>query len=221
MDAPTIAWLGDSTDFTPGFDFNLGEPGNALDGDILHSEYSVDGSSWSDYIDHELTVSDLVDLVISETGTVLHRGTFQFRARLERGSDVSDWSNSEIVTLVRPAGGFKHDPDIFEKQPKPFSRKYFNDLKAAEAAQLAAQERADRLKSRQARQTLNRAAQEAAEAIAHAKENEVELSRMTAALEAARSASDLAETIRQADLAIQYAREIQEEDEAIALLMLH
>lgn len=131
---------------------------------------------------------------------------------------------SDSSSDAGPSAGWPrryHDPDIFEKQPRPFSRKYFNELKAAEAAQRAAQERADRLKSRQAKQALNRAAQEAAEAIAHAKETEVDLSRMTAALEAARGASDLAETIRQADLAIQHAREIQEEDEAIALLMLH
>lgn len=155
MDAPTTTWLGNSSDYTPGFDFNLGEPGNALNGDILHSQYSLDnGGSWTDYVSHTLTVSELVDLAITETDTPLAGGVYLFRARLERGTDVSSWSSSETVTLIivqtaiqnsGGAGAPRRRRAQYENYDSIVRREKIQEIEALKAAVLARGEVAPRL----------------------------------------------------------------------------
>jgi hypothetical protein len=141
-------------------------------------------------------------------------------------STAIEWLEvSPEETAVSPeetAVAITHTGSRIVPQGRHISRQRWREIMEAIAAQRAVEERAERLKSRPAKKALTKAAQEAALAIASAKESEASTARLTAALEAAKGASSLAETIHQSELAIQYAQQIMdEEEEAVALLLLH
>ena len=97
---PTIAWVSTIADHAPDFSVLLGEPGDVIAGQNLHFEYTTNGGqSWTDYVDHVLLVSDLVDLQAQDQAAFLGHGTYQFRSRLETDTENGDWSNTVTVTI--------------------------------------------------------------------------------------------------------------------------
>jgi ribosomal protein L15 len=128
---------------------------------------------------------------------------------------------------VRPAVG--RIRKVHLTRPKKFSRKYWEELVAAEAAARRAEERVLQLRSEEKKAALESAAQAAKEAIEAADRAEIEVeevAQLAAALNAATKARKTADTIVLSDhviaitRAFQFAVEMEDEEEAIALLLL-
>ena len=117
-----------------------------------------------------------------------------------------------------------------EKQQRGFSRKYFDELKAAELALVALEARAEEARKESEKVALWDAVAAADAAIEAAQEQEQaaynDLIRLTAALNAAANATKLATTMRQANLTVAIAEgmrkkleEDADEEDAIMLLL--
>lgn len=109
------------------------------------------------------------------------------------------------------------------------TKKKWRELLEAREAQREAEERAQELKRKSDRLKVAAAADEAAQAIAAVQSTDEPIPEafdaMTVALQAVASARTLVETLRQADLAAEYAQEVmreidQDEEEAVMLLLL-
>lgn len=117
-------------------------------------------------------------------------------------------------------------------QPRGFSRKYFEELLAAQRAAEAAEEASFERRREEQRLALEQAAEAAQEAIALAsEEQEIDFARMTRELSAAVSAKNFSVSLKRASDAVMEAQlliatqrlaaEADEEEEAVMLLMLH
>lgn len=103
---PFMTWASTEADSTP--NFNLGLPAGIGDGtdaevgDDLVVQYQTAGGDWTSpttYVTHTLISDDLSLTTIPETGAAIADGEYDFRARLERGALVSDWSADVSVVL--------------------------------------------------------------------------------------------------------------------------
>jgi len=134
------------------------------------------------------------------------------------------------TTVTPPAVGLPARRYVdLKKRHRAFSRKYFEELQAAEQAQYAALIAADKLATSKRKTALAEAAQLAEAALdeidaAESAANEAAVVRMTAALQAAASATLVKDAIAQARIAQTTARtiitNIEDEEDAI-LLLLH
>lgn len=107
-----------------------------------------------------------------------------------------------------------------------FTRKKWREFKEAEAAKRALEEKALELNSDKPRKKIISAVRVVEEAIDLASmEEAANLAKLTAALEAAVGAKRIADTIKQAETAKRYAKaiieEIEDEEDSIALLLMH
>jgi hypothetical protein len=98
-----LTWTSASTDATPTFSVVLpqgfGSPFDIQDGDDLYLQVS-DTSDFSSALQPEVTLADVEDNPVTlECTTQLGNGTFYARVRIERGLQVSDYSNVETVTI--------------------------------------------------------------------------------------------------------------------------
>ncbi len=133
-----------------------------------------------------------------------------------------------------PTGGIRHYPhrvDLSRPRPRQFGRKCWEELKAAHAAQLALERKAEKAKQEGARQALLQASHEAQEAILAVLQAEAvnaacerEVGRLTRSLQAAVGARSLTGVISSTDAVMAAAaaleREIEDEEEAIMLLLM-
>jgi hypothetical protein len=103
--APLITWNGDTEDTTPDFDIDLplgNDPSEDVEvGDDLVIEYQLaSGGSFTEYLRHTIIQDDIDGNPITESGlTPLASDDYKFRARLERGATIGDWSTLEDVTV--------------------------------------------------------------------------------------------------------------------------
>ncbi len=137
----------------------------------------------------------------------------------------------EIASTARPVvgdpGGGKgrrHRSDW--KPERGFSRKYFDEMLAAERAALAARKAAENRKRLEQQEVLAEAALAAQEAIDSVEDgSEVDFTKLTRALDAAVSAKNFATSLKRAKDAIAAAQAIinadDEEEEAMMLLLLN
>ncbi len=139
------------------------------------------------------------------------------------------WDNAP-ATVTRPSVGFpsggrsKRYVDL-KKIKAGFSRKYYDEMRAAEAAALAALKAASvrkRVEQQEALARAARAAQEALDAVQE-QDTEVDLAPLTRALDAAVGAKNFATSLKRAQDAIDAAKAMmdEEEEEAIELLLMH
>jgi hypothetical protein len=103
-----LTWTSASTDATPTFSVVLpqgfGSPFDIQDGDQLYLQVS-DTSDFSSALQPEVTLADVEDNPVTlECTTQLGNGTFYARVRIERGLQVSDYSNVVTVTISVAAG---------------------------------------------------------------------------------------------------------------------
>ena len=106
---PVMAWVSAPSDRTPDFDIDL--PTEAADttdvavGDVLVVQYSTNaGYNWTTYFTNTLDAGEIAGSALSQTGvSPLANGVYVFRARLERSSVPSEWSNYVDVTLEATA----------------------------------------------------------------------------------------------------------------------
>ena len=93
LEAPSLALASTANDPRP--DFDVGIPVSALAGDVIRVQ-----ADSADYVSHTLTSGDFTAPTIAKSGiAVLSDGAHVFRARMERGSSVSPWSNDVSGTI--------------------------------------------------------------------------------------------------------------------------
>jgi hypothetical protein len=96
LTAPTLAWES-AEDVNPPL-LVIGLPDDTEAGDHIVVEVSDDdGGSWDPYLD--VVVDDPDGEEQDETAAALEVGDYVFRARMERGAEVSDWSTEVDVTI--------------------------------------------------------------------------------------------------------------------------
>ncbi len=138
-----------------------------------------------------------------------------------------------ILTSAQVVGGFtgrkvkkaELDRALKEQRDETFSRRRFEELKAAEEA---AALKAQKAKSAKEKAALKKAAEAAAEVVEEVKEREFvpdyEIERLTMALQAASEASKSSVAIREAGLAARAAQavldQIADDDEEETLIMM-
>jgi len=105
--APVLTLASSTSDTTPDFDIDL--PSGAANGtearvgDVLIVQDSPDaGSNWNTYVSHVLVSGDLSGNAVGATATALPSGSYQYRARLERGALYSSWSAVVSGSIVVP-----------------------------------------------------------------------------------------------------------------------
>lgn len=98
--APSIEWDEDETDNRPDFDVifwsGAGAPFDTAVGDVLRIRNITLGST---YLTRTLTADDIAGVPFEVSVTPLANGVYSFDARIERGSNISAWSDSESVTV--------------------------------------------------------------------------------------------------------------------------
>lgn len=146
------------------------------------------------------------------------------------------WVNPGVGSTGGAGRRRYHRPSDLERElerERPFSRKRFEELRAAEIAQAEAQRAAEELKASKRKRAIEAAAQEAAKALRAAATEQAdeareaaELLAMTNALEAAVGARTTKEAIEQANLAKRAAialmtmfADLEDEEAAVMLLL--
>ena len=99
--APVLDLITDETDTTP----DLTLTGDLVVGDTVRFQYSTSAvfSGASELTNTIDAAEDTANAITFTTGA-LAAATWYFRARIERASEASDWSNVETITLVAPSG---------------------------------------------------------------------------------------------------------------------
>lgn len=107
--ATTLIWMSLPADSSP--DFDLDFPAGAGDGtdiqvgDVMRIQYQAAGGSWSSpgtYYTRTITASDLnatTYIVNDLPASALADGSYDCRARFERGAEVGDWSNIQTILI--------------------------------------------------------------------------------------------------------------------------
>lgn len=111
---PVLTWDGNSADTTPNFSVDLphgnGAPLDAAVGDVLRVQVSAAGANvWSAYVTPTLDAGNIAGNPITVTGaTPLANGTYDFRARLERGTHIGSWSAIKTATVAAPSAAITY-----------------------------------------------------------------------------------------------------------------
>lgn len=97
LDVPGLSWESAQSVNPPYLVVSL--PGSTVAGDHIVIEVSSDGGTiWTEYLDATVTDPDAGEL--DDTADELANGNYKLRARMERGSDVSDWSTVVNITIA-------------------------------------------------------------------------------------------------------------------------
>ncbi len=104
--APRLEWTGNTADGTPNFYVwipNIPGSGIAVANDVLRIQYQSTGGAWGSpttYLTHTLSSADLLASVVTDTASQPSNGSYDFRARLERGVDSSDWATATATVTI-------------------------------------------------------------------------------------------------------------------------
>lgn len=98
--APVLVLTSDVTDLTP----DLTLTGDLVLADVVRFQYSTSAVfSGASELTNTIDAGEDAANTISFTTGSLATGTWYFRARIERGTEFSNWSNTETITLVGPS----------------------------------------------------------------------------------------------------------------------
>lgn len=157
---------------------------------------------------------------IREHGTIIEGAALSFQASAFQNSAF------QVGVIEEPTPGTVLMPGKSGPSGSVFTRKRFEEIRAAEraaAAALRAAEKCKRVEQQEALEQAGLAAQEAIESAQETPDIEVDFAKLTRALESAVSAKNFATSLKRAGDAVRIAQAImaEEEEEAIMLLLLH